>query len=138
MNIKERLNITILSVLTILFCGSFNSAFPQTKPNDSRETPTGCEYMRHALDYVLIDAKNDENLNVILITYLGNKEFLRNLRQIRIKNIETFLEVGNPDLKQIIIAEGKRRYGLGKIEIYLRGKLEWELFFGKNKAVCAQ
>jgi hypothetical protein len=103
-----------------------------------KERPSECEYIRHALDYTLLDAKSAPDSRVILVFYLGKTEFLRNLTLTRMSNVEKFLKTEVPTLEYFVVSEGKRRQGLGKVEIYIKGELRWELFFKKNASHCTE
>jgi hypothetical protein len=122
-----------------LILGEVSYALGQNEPIAKKaENPSGCENIKHALDYTMLDAKNSQNSKIIFIFYLGKGEFSKNLTALRMSNIEKFLQAEIPNLKPFVMAEGKRRDGLGKIEIYTKGELNWELFFNKNASDCVE
>jgi len=133
--------ILIFVALCIWFGSSYGSegyVFAQNTDAIEKEEPSGCEYIKHSLSDSLIEAKQNENSSIIFIFYLGKKDSVKNVTERRIKNIETYLKAEIPDLKQFVIAEGKRRNGLGKVEIYIKGNLVWQLFFRKNATDCVE
>lgn len=122
-------NVVILSVALILT--TFN-IFAQTK-QPVEEVPSNCEYVRVALDNSLYETTETEDSNVIFIFRLGKKETSKTLNNRRMDTVEKHIKFRVPDFDRYIVAVGRKNNGLGKVEIYVKGKLTWELFAKKNK-----
>lgn len=102
--------------------------------NPKAVMPTTCEYIKNALDYSLIEAVKTEDSTIKFIFYSGRGENSKALNQSRMSFIKKYLDFRNPDFNQIVFAQGEKKTNLGKIEIYVRGELEWEIFLEKNKS----
>lgn len=103
------------------------------------ETPYNCDAMLAVFDNVAAIASSDAGKGsfVIVVAYLGRGELSRLQNQQRLKALEFYLtrRRGLPE-ERLILAEGKKRHGLAKIEFYIGGKLSDELFLEKKRRVC--
>jgi hypothetical protein len=79
-----------------------------------------------------------ENGVLIVILRLGDGETSRELMRQRLYNVrEYFKERGNRlGSEKLIVAEGERTKGYGRVEYYLDGKLYERLLFPKNGYIC--
>lgn len=102
------------------------------KNSFAKETPSDCEYVRHALDESLIRTSKNENSNVIFIFRLGKDENSKKILAQRVKTVKSHLKFRVPNFNRFVIAEGEKNSGLGKLEIYVEGRLVWELYAKKN------
>jgi hypothetical protein len=91
------------------------------------EKPLNCEMTFQLMEDVrnLIQAKADDKGVVILIARLGKGENSRTLNRRRLYNVREGFQVTLRIMKPIVIAEGERVNGFGRVEVYLGGK-----FFG--------
>jgi len=84
-------------------------------------------------DFDLIAQTAGEDGLIIAIARLGKGEFSRNLASRRLQNIGKYLyDVRGMPRERIITAEGERVADLGKVEVYLSGKL-FMVFHMKRK-----
>lgn len=112
----------------VLLLTTFSNGVAQngSKLADSKirqPTPTNCESNAAALDAINQLAGKD-NL-IIAIARLGNRERKRELNQRRLNNVLAYLtRVGWQRAPEtVIIAEGVRAKGYGRVELYVGGKL---------------
>jgi hypothetical protein len=95
------------------------------------EKTSTCEHIKHALDLSIVEGRKNKDAQVIIILRRGEKERGKNLIKNRISWVEKYLQLKEPTLKYVF-AEGYMSNELGRIEIYIQGKLEWELFMRTN------
>ena len=99
------------------------------------EAPKNCEtnaahiYRMKAL--LLIDSKRKGIF--ILIARLGSGENQRKFNQRRLFNVSKKLEV---PAERIVVAEGERVKGFGRVEIYWKGEIMGALLAYKNNDLC--
>ena len=96
-------------------------------------TPTDCESNAITLDTVHQIAGEDGL--IIVIARLGNAERKRELNRRRLQNIRSYLiEFGwRRSPKTVILAEGDRVEGYGRVELYAAGKLVAVLVAERNR-----
>ena len=99
------------------------------------DTPLNCETTLRKFDDLrdLIKADKNKTGVLILIARLGNGEKLRNLNLRRLRNVRDSLKVTFGVEKDVVIAEGERIKGFGRVEFYLGGELVGALLAHKNK-----
>lgn len=109
--------------------GSASSPIFASEPKPGQETPKSldqwpmeCEGAAARLDFAVINTQKLEGAYLILIARLGSGEVSRRLNQIRLANAKEYVLRRGSDLKYVL-AEGSRVKGLGRIEIYVGGKL---------------
>jgi len=92
-----------------------------------------CETTMAVLDLVAQEARDAEK-TVIIISRLGRGEASRSLTRLRLRNLRGYLYMtrGVED-KKIVLAEGERVMGLGKVEIYVEGKLHLVFHLKRNR-----
>jgi len=101
------------------------------------EKPLNCEMTFQLMEDVrnLIKAEADEKSVLILIARLGSGEKSRTLNRRRLYNVREGLQGTLAIERPIIIAEGERINGFGRVEVYLGGKFIGALVARKNSRV---
>lgn len=128
------MKVLILIIATLLM---FHTTLAQIKRDV--ETPYNCDAMLAMFDNVAAIASSESNREtfVIIVAYLGRGEKLRLHSQQRLKALEFYLRKRRGISKErLILTEGKKRNGLGKVEFYVGGKLSDELFLVKGGRIC--
>jgi hypothetical protein len=92
-----------------------------------QDRPTGCEYNTAILDSLAQKTQLDQL--IIVIAHLGSNETKPNLNNCRLHNVRTYLTefLTDPSVRRkpetIVLAQGERVPGLGRIEFYVNGRL---------------
>jgi hypothetical protein len=74
---------------------------------------------------------------LVVVARLGDGEGSRELNRRRLYNVREYLEGrGGLAADKIVVAEGERVRGYGRLEYYLGGKLFEQLLFRRNGYVC--
>ena len=121
-------------ILSLGFCLTTTNLFAQQKTNfKTVSSASTCETVKYNLDYAVINNNKIEGATLLLIFRLGKGESSTKLTKLRMIGFESYIKLRDPNHKYIM-AESARNEGLGKIEIYVGGKLEGELFMKKNKS----
>jgi hypothetical protein len=98
--------------------------------------PMECEGAAARLDFAVINTQKFEGAYLILIARLGSGEVSRSLNQTRLASAEQYVLRRGSDLKYVL-AQGTRVKGLGRLEIYVGGKLAEIMPLRKNaKGYC--
>jgi hypothetical protein len=99
--------------------------------------PYNCTFNSHILDNV--HHLGGETGLIIVIARLGDGESNRALNRRRLHNVRSYLtESGwNRDPQTIILAEGERVKGYGRIEFYIQGNLFTVLGVNRNRDFAA-
>lgn len=123
----SRLRLALVVVLTAAGC--LTAAMPPEVQSDlaqgprTEASPTNCETHIAILD--IADQDAGRGGLIIMIARLGDGERSRELNQHRLHSARAYLTeyraVRSPDT--IVIAEGERVTGYGRIELYIGGKL---------------
>lgn len=136
------ITIPILAAATLLRLPLYAAAQKQTlKPIEGgigvAERPLNCEMTLQLMEDVrdLIKAEADEKSILILIARLGNGERSRTLNRRRLYNVREGFQVTLGIVKPIVIAEGERVNGYGRVEVYIGGKFIGALLARKNSHV---
>ena len=99
-----------------------------------------CEIELEKQDFVVYTAlkRTKEDGILIVILRLGDIENSHELMRRRLYNVRQYFKNRGSALKpeKIIIAEGEKVKGNGRIEYYLDGKLQAQLLFPKNHYIC--
>ncbi|HKB68091.1 MAG TPA: hypothetical protein VKC61_19685 [Pyrinomonadaceae bacterium] len=104
------------------------------KPLD--QWPMECEGAATRLDFAVVNTRKLEGAYLILIARLGTGEFSSSLNQARLSGVEEYVRRTGSDLKYVL-AQGSRVKGLGRLEIYVGGKLADIMPLRKNaKGYC--
>jgi hypothetical protein len=129
-------SLALIAVLTVssYLADAVWAAIPSNLPQSPRieANPTNCENHIAILDIADQDAGRDGL--IIVIGRLGDGERSRELNQHRLHSARAYLTeyrgVRAPDT--IVIAEGERVAGYGRIELYVGGKLHTSFAIRKN------
>ena len=98
--------------------------------------PVGCDSASGYLDFAVIDTLKLEGAYLIIVARLGTGEKSSRLNQYRLAMIEEYIKRrGDLNLKYVL-AEGSRVRGLGRVELYVGGRLFRSLPLKKNKGYC--
>lgn len=93
----------------------------------AQNRPTGCEYNTSILDGLAQKTKPDEL--IIVIAHLGTRDTKPNLNDRRLHNVRTYLTefLTEPSVRRkpatVILAQGERVQGFGRIDFYVHGQL---------------
>jgi hypothetical protein len=129
-NMKAFFGTFISSILILLNCNVVAYECASGRGQSEvimQDQPTGCEYNSAVLDGLAQRTQPDEL--IIVIARLGSRERRPNLNDRRLQNVRTYLTefLRDPTVrrnpKSIILAQGERVQGLGRIEFYISGKL---------------
>jgi hypothetical protein len=94
-----------------------------------------CEGAMARLDFAVIETKKLPDVYLIIVARLGTGEASR-LNQIRLAAAEEYVLRRGRDLKYVL-AVGSRTKGLGRLELYVGGRLRDIMPFEKNaKGYC--
>jgi hypothetical protein len=117
--------------LTVCFFLAATPAIAQVSQNEVE--PYDCEFNSHTLDSVH-HLGGGKGL-IIVIARLGGGERSRALNSRRLQNVRAYLtETGwKRDPQTIILAEGERVKGYGRIEFYIHGRLMSVLGVSRNR-----
>lgn len=104
----------------------------QTKGlKDLSQWPMECEGAAARLDFAVIDTEKIDGSHLIIIAHLGDGELSNRLNQTRLAVIEEYILRRGPDLKYVL-AQGARVKGLGRVEVYVGGRLKEIMPYKKN------
>ena len=93
---------------------------------------THCETTKAELD-LIAERVGQEGL-IIIISHLGTKEFSRALNRRRMHILVDYLQMTRSiAADRIVAAEGERVRGLGRVEIYVKGRLFTVFTINRNK-----
>jgi hypothetical protein len=125
---------------TVLAARLFSPGKQTSNPGSKRaepvkgQQPFNCETAVMFLDLAKIDAEKLPDAYLIIVSRLGKGE-PANLNQIRLANTAEYVRRGT-DLKYVL-ATGERTAGLGRLELYVGGRLYKSMPFEKNaKGYC--
>src|SRR5215208_1205023 len=126
---------TTLSLVLIFYLGTLNHADAQNQNSVEPVIATAdggyCEGTKAILDRFCIEAGNDGV--IILVARLGNGEVSRKINRERLQHINYYLNVTRAIPKnRLVLADGERVRGLGRVEIYAQGKLMLALTVKRN------
>ena len=108
----------------------------QQTPKSLDQWPMECEGAATRLDFAVVNTRKLEGAYLILIARLGTGEFSRSLNQARLSTVEEYVLRRGSDLKYVL-AQGSRVKGLGRLEVYVGGKLAEIMPLRKNaKGYC--
>ncbi len=131
----NRKALLILSLI-LMFCSEIlNPADAQNQNSLEPVIATAdggyCEGTKAILDRFCIEAGNDGV--IILVARLGNGEVSRKSNRDRLQHINYYLNITRAIPKnRLVLAEGERVRGLGRVEIYAQGKLMLVLTVKRN------
>ncbi len=102
-----------------------------------RSLGDNCEEMAAKVDALVIRFSNNwvEGDVLIFVGHLGSKERSRALSQRRLTTIATSLERrGLAADRAVLLVNGDRVPGLGRIDAYVKGQFSEQFFFTKNRS----
>ena len=112
-----------------------NTQGSQKREPPEAQVPMECEAAASRLDFAVIDTKKSPDTYLIIVARLGTGE-PANLNQIRLSNAKEYVLRRGTDLKYVL-AVGDRTSGLGRLEVYVGGRLTQIMPFEKNaKGYC--
>ena len=128
-------------VMLALFVPSF---FAQERTNQSSvflnpDAPQTCEQNAVSMETLATETLEATKNGGVLIAVasLGTGEQSREFNRRRLYNVREFLkDRASVRPEKIVVAEGERVNGLGRIEFYLGGKVIGRLFLARNKDLC--
>lgn len=87
----------------------------------------------------LLAQRAGESKLIIMIARRGSKESSRSVSRVRLSTASGFLRsVRGVEKRRIVIGEGERVNGEGRIEVYLDGKLFMVFVFRRNKGFAPE
>ena len=84
--------------------------------------PLNCEMNLQDLEHVRNLMRREANGFLIIVARLGNGETRRELNYRRLHNVRLQLTLIGVPSDRIVVAEGERVKGLGRVEFYVRGE----------------
>lgn len=96
------------------------------------ESPSNCEYVRHSIDSAIVDTLKTTDSKLIFIFRPGTGENSKKIIETRMKTVENHIKLRVPNFERAILATGSKRNGLPVVEIYVEGKLEWQILAKKG------
>lgn len=112
-----------------------NKREPANPEKSMDQVPIECDAAAGRLDDAVIETRKMEGAYLIIIARLGTGE-PSSLNQIRLANVQEYVLRRGSDLKYVL-AEGRRVKGLGRMELYVGGRLSRLMPFEKNaKGYC--
>ena len=75
---------------------------------------------------------------LILVARLGRGEKNRALNRRRLHNVSERLKAAGIEAKKVVVAEGERVSGLGRIEVYAGGRMVESLRVMRNQDICVE
>lgn len=120
----------IIGFLILLLIGSNKFTHAQDNRWLNPTRPNNCEDALALLDTAAVDALTDVKSSIIVIARLGDREKSQKLNQRR-------LEAAVDRLKEkarnnVVGATGGRVQGLGRLELYVGGKLLYVIAYPRN------
>ncbi len=129
----RRVVLNLVWMLVMASIGLAQANAKNTPPTQS--TPEGCEVNSSNLNIVAKDELPRDGV-VIAIARLGNGEISRTLNRRRLLIVKGgLIKSGLPE-QRLVIAEGERINGYGRVELYAAGKLQMTLLAFPNKVLC--
>lgn len=132
---KSIANIIASLILSVGLC------FAQEPPSSSGTAkPDNCEGNMARLDSIRIEALNGagKDAAVIVIARLGRGEVSHVHNRNRLSAAgQYFSQYGLP-VRRIVLAEGGKADGFGRVEFYVAGELEDVLLVNRNRGLCIE
>lgn len=131
------IRIMLSLLLALLVSEPFVSAQEKTdKSWGVPNQPLNCEMNFQNLEYLSKLAQEQRTGFLIIIARLGNLETQKELNDRRLYNVRLKLTLLGVPSDKIVVAEGERLRGLGRVEFYLRGELIGALPIPKGSDIC--
>ena len=138
------LSFSVAAIVSALFAGccqlsvEARSAFQSTRVDTGRkaeaaEKPTNCETASLVRDETIGAWREAPTANIILVARLGQGERSPSLGRRRLAAWVGRLRDWGAD--RLVTAVGERTTGLGRVEIYVSGRLFFTILFKRNAAI---
>jgi hypothetical protein len=129
----------VVFLILLIHLGYFYSN-AQSQDSVQLESATSCEENEARLDQLLVlfgKERDPENV-LIIIAHLGSGENSLEINQLRLHNAKEYLlgKSFSSNGSRIIITQGEKIIGLGRIEFYFGGKKVESLLIKKNRNLC--
>jgi hypothetical protein len=100
----------------------------------------GCEIDEANFNVVRVDAlgRLGENDFLIAIARLGSRDRRRNLNRIRLNATKEWFGNAAFPVSKLVLAEGQRARGNGRVEFYIGGKLTHVILPAANFGLCTE
>lgn len=98
----------------------------------SDNAPSTCEEVRHAYDEAIAHSQKSSESKVIVIFREGKNETKKGLIKLRMKALSQHIKFRGSPFERFVLATGEKAPELGTLEIYIEGRLEWQLFAAPN------
>lgn len=131
------------AVLVLWMLVTVSASVAQDSPTDTRvakSVPGNCETNSAELDDLRNEALEGTAKDgvIIAIARLGNRETSRVHNRRRLLAVKGYLIKYGVPAQRIVMAEGERVDGYGRVELYAAGKLRNVLLTNPNKALCVE
>jgi hypothetical protein len=129
----------LLSIPVMTFSLAAQESSEQSKLALQPEAPQNCEENIFSMEtFARITQEQTKDGGVLIaVARLGKGEKSREFNRRRLYNVREYLKdrAGIPPAR-VVVAEGERASGLGRIEFYLGGKMVGRLLVARNKDLC--
>ena len=116
--------------------GRLKGATPSAEAPFSPPDPVTCGAFAILVDTALVEWQEMQDTSFIIIARAGDDERPGDLSKSRLKDVEDYLK-RDTSIKYVM-AEGSRAKGLGRVELYVGGRLRVTIPVRKNdKSVCS-
>jgi hypothetical protein len=135
-NLNQPLGVVLAIALLLTMPAAARQVASPASPD--KLEPTNCVMNAAVLDRVPQERFQGEGQGdvVIAIARLGDREYSRGLNRRRLFNVRRYLEnVRGLNPKRIVLAEGERAGGYGRVEVYVDGTLLDALVAKRGKDV---
>lgn len=130
----------ILLVALLIYCpilsGQERPVVHTTQTWGVPDQPLNCEMNLQNLEYVRTFSQEQKTGFLIIVARLGSKETRREMNSRRLYNVRLKLTLIGVQPDRIIVAEGERVRGFGRVEFYLRGEMVGALPVAQEKDIC--
>jgi hypothetical protein len=131
MNPLEKLRATfIVWLLLVLFLCVSPKSVAQIRGEYTPTRAHNCEGALAILDMTLIEGQKDKESRFIVSAHLGDSEGSQRLNRKRLRDVMSYFRQKGES--RVVLASGERVKGLGRLELYVSGKLLHLLAFPKN------
>jgi len=131
----------LVNIALLITVASTVAAQQNATVSQSNERPGNCNSNSAQLDRVRNEVWSgiEKGEVVIAIARLGKGEISRELNRRRLYSVQAYLtkRAALPK-KNIVVGEGERAEGYGRVELYVGGKLLNVLLAERNKLLCVE
>lgn len=126
-----------VSVLWVVVTASGGTRLGSEGTRVAQTTPGNCETNSADLNTVAKEELNRDGV-IVAVARLGNGETSRTHNRRRLRAVEQGLIASGLPAPRVVLAEGERVKGYGRVEMYAAGKLRMVLLANTNKAICTE